>query len=170
MSKKISGIDWTPIILIGVLGGAAWYFLKNGNPFASTANSGNNAAIDSGTASSTASTLATLATSGTNPTLSAAAASGIANDIYTQGLDGSDLATEQIVQDLTQCQNDADITLIAKYFGTKQAATSFFSTCNLLGFNCQALDLPSWIKSVCSNDEIAEINYHFQGEGMSYQI
>jgi len=170
MKRKISGEN-TNLIVGGVVllavGTGLYFLFKNGNPFASNANSSNNQAIDQNTASSTASTLNTLAQQNVTPSLTAAQASGLATDIYNKGMTGDQ---QTIISDLNQCVNDADIYLIMQYFGTKQAATSFLSTCNLLGFNCSALDLPSWVKSVLDQDQIDQINSNYQQDGMSFQF
>lgn len=169
MRKKMgdnTGLIVGGVVVIGV--GIGLYFLfKNGNPFASAANTSNNAAIDANTSASTASTLNTLAQSNIVPQLTNAQASALATDIYNKGYTGDQ---QTIISDLNQAVNDADIYLIMQYFGTKQAATSFLSTCNLLGFNCAALDLSSWVKSVLNSDQIAQINSNYQQDGMSFQF
>jgi hypothetical protein len=170
MSKKISGIDWTPIILVAAAVGGVWYVFKNGNPFASSANSGNNASIDSNTTAAASSTLATLQSQGQTPDLSQAQASSIATVVYNEGLDGSDSAMNQIESSIIQCFNDADYYLVMQMFGTKQAATSVWSTCALLGFNCQAMDLTSWLKAVLDSDHREAVNEYFAASGMTVRI
>lgn len=164
--RRVSGAaDYVlPTILgVGALVGIVW-LVKNGGfskILESGANTDNNKTVDQNTQAA-GQKLPTL-----NTTLSDAALSGIATSIYNAGSsnDGSAVAHE-----LQLLGNTADFNRLYQLFGTKQGSTSMFSTCNLLGFDCQSLDLYAWVNSILSTDQRDEVNSLLSANGINAQF
>ena len=170
MGKQVGEINYTPIILVGALGlGVYLLWDKISAAFSSAANTGNNQAITDAANSSVQADIAAQTAAGGIMTISNAQASGIASQIYSLGISGNPVAQsdqDRMVNLLIQVNSKLDLLNIEKYFGTKQAGSSFFSTCNLLGYNCQAYDLSAWLGATLDSAHIAKLNNFLSAQGI----
>jgi hypothetical protein len=91
----------------------------------------------------------------------------LANTIYSSGADNDG---DAVVSSLGQLANQADWNRLYQLFGTKEASTSWFSTCNLLGFNCQAMDLGAWCSAILSFQQKQAVNSMFNEAGIAFQF
>jgi hypothetical protein len=167
-SQRVGGgADYIlPLGLVALAGIGLWMLFKNGNPLASSANSENNKQIDQQT-TSTLQTAYTASAGSVPQSLQDTELNAMATTIYTDGLSGD---TADIVMQLSNVNNITDLYRLMQLFGTKQAAATFWSTCNLMGFNCQSLDLASYVHTVVSSDQLTQINQNFSGNGINYQF
>ncbi len=165
MGRKVGSIDYTPFVLLGALGIGA-YFLYT-KFFGSGGNAANNQSIDQGTAQSVASDIASQQAAGAIQTLSNAEASGIATQLYNLGI-GSKSQTDQdkMVRLIIQANTELDLLTIEKFFATKQAASSVFSTCYTLGIGCQSYDLATWLGTALDQQHLATVNNYFSSIGV----
>jgi hypothetical protein len=165
MGKKVSGAaDYlVPLGILAIGGLAVWYFFKKGIPglLESGANTQNNTSVDS----STAAAAAQLPTAG--QTLSDADVNGLATTIYNAG---SSNDSTGVIHALSELTNTADFNRLVQLFGTKSGSTSSFSTCSLLGFNCQSFDLYTWVRAILSSGEISELNSLLSANGINAQF
>jgi hypothetical protein len=168
--KKIGSVDYTMLIILAAVGVGAYFLFSNiGSLFGgSAANTANNNAITANTTAAQAADLAN-STKTVPPTLSVSNAASIANDIYAQAntysfITGISTAAQlQILFDINQIENISDYYLVAQSFGTKNM------NCSPLG-GCTAMDLPTAVKFVLTQDQIAEINNNFADSGINFSF
>lgn len=169
MRKNIGEINYTPIILVGALGvGVYLLWDKISSVFGgSAANAGNNQGITDAAAGSVVSDINAQTAAGGIQTMPNAQASGIASQIYSLGISGNPVSQsdqDRMVQLLIQVNTPLDLLTIEKYFGTKQAGSSWFSTCNLMGFDCQAYDLSAWLGATLDSAHITKLNNYLSAQ------
>jgi hypothetical protein len=98
---------------------------------------------------------------------------GWANDIYNIGATNDTLSftqQSQIVNDITQANNMTDLQLLISAFGVKAVSSGFWTTCQFLGFNCNQLDLPSFVKTVLDGQHLSNLNQYLSDQGINYQF
>lgn len=175
MGKKVGEINYTPIILVGAIGlGIYLLWDKISAVFGgSAANAANNDALTAGQASSVNTDIATQTAAGGLQTISNAEASGIAAQIYSLGISGNPVSQsnqDRMVTLMIMVNTPLDLLTIEKYFGTKQADDSFFSSCNLLGTNCRAYDLASWLGATLDFPHLNKINNFYSAQQIGQQF
>lgn len=173
--RRVGSIDYTPFILLAVIGGAGYFaYQAIFNSPGSQANTDNNNSVNSGTTSSLASDIANLKAAGYQQSASNSQLSGYADQIWRLGQKESGNASTEdqdtIVGIISNINNDLDLDLMMQYFGTKNVATGFWTSCNILGKNCVAIDFPAFIRGVLDSDHIATANQDLSGNGLSYQF
>lgn len=179
-SKKVSGIEYEKYIVpVGVVvGGALLYnkiFGKNG-PLPTNATQDNNTGIASGAAKAAADSIAKLTGAGGAGTMTAAQYQGYADTIYTTGILHESPLTDDhqstIKWALISANNTLDVLYIIQAFGTKQvnATDSLWSLCNLFGYHCDTVDLPTFLHLVLSSDNIAYVNSWYSSLAINYQF
>jgi hypothetical protein len=171
MARKIGSVDYTPFILLGALGIGA-YFLYSKLAGGSAASASNNAAIDQSTSSAVASDLATQQAAGTKQTLGNAQLSGMASEIYSLGTSSTTLSStdqDRVVQIMSEVKTSVDLLVLQNYFGTKQAST-FFSSCNLMGIDCTSYDLSAWLNAILDAQHLAEVNQYLAMQGIVFSF
>jgi len=176
--KKVGSIDYTPFILVGVLGVGGYFLWKSG--FFSSGNALNNQAIANNNSASIASDLAAAKQAGevqqqSNSALQAIAASiytGLSQDIANNitNLQASETAQDAAVYQFSLIGSLVDLLLVIQYFGTKNIGTSFFSICQSLGLGCTAVGLQQYLDLTLDSDHIAQINQDLSGNGINYQF
>lgn len=126
---------------------------------------------------SNAATLAQLAAAGQHPTASDAQLQGLASQLWSVGTseDSTGKASTDIQDAMIESienvvNNTADWVSLKSYFGTKEAATSFFSTCKWFGLDCVAFNLDSFLTSAWDDEHIAALNQYFNEQRISYQL
>lgn len=99
--------------------------------------------------------LGTLANKGIKPTKSTAEMQSIANTIFENGrvlnIGGIDVHPEVIYRELSKMQNDADILLLAKLFGSKQRYTFGLPSTN-------PMDLFTFVRDVLADETPSNID------------
>jgi hypothetical protein len=165
MNRRIGKIE-DYLLPAGLLVGG-YFILKNFGLFGSTENASNNTSIDTSTATADAQSLAQVNATGVNQTLSSAQITSLAADIYNQAVAGNQ---DQIVADIGQLQNIADMYALKVAYGTKQLAASAFSTCALFGFDCQSMDLDSTINQTLDAAHLQTANNYLSSVGINYVI
>lgn len=167
--KAIGKFDWTELIVPAAIIGGGYFLLKKVGVF-SNANSQNNSAIDAQTAAANAAAISVAKSSGINQTVSQAQLNSLAIDIYNKGV-ASDVDQDGIVNDVIQVNTLVDLLALKQAFGTKQAnAGSWLSTCSLIGLNCQAYDMDSFLKAVLDSSHINTINGYLSAQNINYQF
>jgi hypothetical protein len=181
--KKISG-DYGWILPVGLLGLAAYLLYKFTGIFSGSGAAKNAEQATSTITAGTKTTLASLAAQGQVPTLTAAQGAALANDIFNAGLtvntgglfsSSNTSGVAQIMNDLIQCRNDADLYLIMSNFGTRQVSLDEWSMCSITGFECDALDLQSFVANIFNyaqipGDQLADLNSQLASNGLTYQF
>lgn len=159
--KKVGDSNgWVvPVIALGGVGAILYFVFKDGNPFASGANTANNTGVDQQTAAAGA------AGSTAGQALPDSQINSIATAIFNAGA-GNDGDT--VSRQLALLVNQADFNRLYQIFGTKQGSTSMLSTCAWLGFNCQSLDLGAWCNSILTDDQRSEINATLSANGINF--
>jgi hypothetical protein len=170
--NAIGKIDFSKYILpVGIVVGG-YLLLKNTNLFSGvkTGVTANNEATTVATQASLTTSIASAAASGDLQTLTNAQLASLANDIATQGL----LSTpnqDQIEHDIIQVNTLTDLLQMMYQFGTRQGNTgSWFSTCGLLGLNCQALDMPTFVRLAVDSSHLSAINNYLTAQNINYQF
>lgn len=163
--RRVSGSDYGWILPLGVIavGGYLVYQFMNSSSL-TTGTSANNATTDANTASTVANDLAASQAAGVQQTISDSTLSGYADTLFQLLGNGGDPGT--IAQTVDQVNNMTDWLRLVQLFGTRQFATSSFSTCALLGLGCQSYDLQSALRAVLPASEIANINTYFSDQGI----
>ena len=172
--KKIGSIDYTPIIVLGLLGGVAYWLLRPGG-FLSSGNAQNNLGITAGNAASVSSDLQAAAANGSQQQQSSTALQAIATNIYNTGtadwtlpLSSSD--QDSIVYQMSLIGTLTDLLLVIQDFGTKNVGTHWYSVCLSLGVGCTAVSLNQFLVMVLDSDHLAQVNSDLQGNGINYVI
>ena len=165
MKRSVGKIE-DYILPAGLLLGG-YLIAKNFGLFGSADNSGNNSSIDSSTTNANAASLAQVNAAGVNQTLSQSQINSLATDIYNQAIANNQ---DQIVADISQLENIADMYALKVAYGTKQLASSAFSTCALLGFDCQSMDLDTTINQTLDAAHLQAANSYLSSVGINYVI
>lgn len=158
--------DYSKYILpVGLIVGG-YLVLKHFDLFGDSANTANNNANDAATAAGVQSSINAAKAAGDIQTISDSQAAGIANAIFTAGInDDPYTAKQQIIQVNTL----TDLLKVIQAFGTKNAATDTFSSCYLLGLGCQNFNLSAWFHlPFMDSGTLAEINQYLSGVGINY--
>lgn len=172
--KKVGSIDYTPIIILGLVGGGLYWLLRPGG-FLSSGNAQNNLGISSGNAASVSADLKAAAANGDVQQQSNTALQSIASSIYNTGTDTWDLPLptqdqDNIVYQMSLIGTLTDLLIVIKDFGTKNLGTHWYSVCLSLGLGCTALDLNGFLHLVLDSDHLAQINSDLIGNGVNYQF
>jgi hypothetical protein len=176
MAKKVgSAADYIiPLGVVGVLGFLAWKFFGSGGGggVGPSAAGANNQSLATANQQATAATAQQQAAAGEKAQMSAVQQQGLASQLYAQmSQDSPNLLT--IKNLLMEPYTLTDLNAVIQYFGTKQVGSSGFNDCNLLGFNCSALDLPGWVALTFANDTtgaLATINGYYSTQGINYSF
>jgi len=166
MAKKVGAVPkWVlPTALIAGGGLLLWWVWKNGGLtglLESKDNTSNNTGVDNATKAAGAS-VSTAGQSRSDVDLN-----GIATTIYNAGSTNDGAAVAKALQGLG---NQADFNRLYQIFGTKKASSSTWSTCNLLGFDCQSFDLIAYVDDIVSDDQKQEINAMLSANGITSQF
>lgn len=171
--------DFAPYILpIGlVIGG--YFLVKNlfgglGDLFTG-ANTSNASAIQQQSTNATAAALSQAQQQGIQQTKTDAQLSGAATTISTLGSktigQGSSADQDSIVNTIIQsADNITDYLKIKQFFGVKQVATGWLSTCYALGFNCDAVDLDAFLHLVLDESHIDSLRNYFGSQQINYSL
>lgn len=158
--------DYSKYILpVGIIVGG-YLLLKHFDLFGDSANTANNNQNDAATNAGVDNSILQAQSAGQIQTLSDSQAAGIANAIYTAGINNDAYtAKTQIIQANTLL----DLLKIIKAFGTKNAATDTFSTCYLFGIGCQNYNLSAWFHlPFMDQATLAQINNYLSSQGINY--
>lgn len=154
------------ILPVGIILGG-YLLLKNLGLFGSANNASNNTSIDNATTTANQASLDQANSQGITQTLSNGQLSSLATDIYNQAIaNGQD----QIVADISQLKNIADLYALKVAYGTKQLAASAFSTCALFGFDCQSMDLDTTINQTLDAAHLQAANAYLSSVGINYVL
>lgn len=172
--RKVSGpFRWESLIVPGAVIIGGYLVLSKLGLFGSKDNEQNNQAVAAQTQQADQ---AALQQSG-NPTISTANAAAIADDIFLQATSSvfsntvDRTAQDKIVQDIVgNVQNQADWFLIKVAYGSRKIATSPFSTCAVLGYNCQVFNLDATIKMAVDQDHVNDIHDFLISKGINYNF
>lgn len=158
--------DYSKYILpVGIIVGG-YFLLKHFDLFGDSANTANNNANAATTAAGVQASLQQAAAAGGFATLTDAQAAGIANAIFTAGINqDAQTAKTQIIQANTL----TDLLKIIQAFGVKNAATDTFSTCYLFGIGCQNYNLSAWLHlPFMDTATLNQINNYLSNQGINY--
>lgn len=169
--RKIGSIDYTPFVLLGALGIAAYFLWEKLFPGGSGAqqNAANNAGITASTQSALTADIAQLTAQGAVQTLSNAEASGIASQLYDLGISANPVAQpdqDKMVRLIIQVNSQLDYDAVAQYFATKSANTGF-SLSNIFGSNNTSYDLAGWLGATLDASHQATVDNYFSSEGIT---
>lgn len=177
MSRKVGDVDYSKFILPVALVIGGVYIIKKLNPFSGGPTGAENSTLDANEKAANAATLQQLASMGQHPSASDAQLQGLASQLWSLGTsENSAGKASQSVQDQMRdaiesiVDNTADWISIKSYFGTKQAATTIFSTCYWLGTDCVAFNLDSFLQSALDEDHINDLNEYFQQQSIAYNL
>lgn len=159
-----------PVVVIGGM-----YLLYN-KLFGSDATSGgaNNKVTDDSSKAAAAKDQAAAAAAGITQTLSNNTLNGYATDLYTKitNFTGDDLQMSDIVAVADQVNNQADWNALVNYFGVRKfnSGMAYWSWCNLFGYDCTSMDLPSALRLVLDSDHKDALNSYFTMQGINASI
>lgn len=170
---KVGDTDIVGILTVGLLAVGGYFAYK----FISGAGNGNtsNATGVQQTSAATASNDLTKSQSTFTQSVPDSSLNGIANQIFQLvGNDGStpvsDDTAYSVEQLLFNLNNSTDWFRLVQLFGTKQMNTGgWLSMCALTGYQCSALDLPSFLGLTLSATAKQVINQYFQDMGNGLQ-
>lgn len=166
---RVSGPgDYAGYILpIGLLVGG-YLILNKLGLFGNNATSSDNAKTTAQVQSSTQSSIDQATAAGGFATLSDAQVQGLADDIYTKGID-STVDQDGIVNDVIQVNTTVDLLKLVQAFGTRNMSTGGI-LCNIFRVNCTAVDLPSFIKGLLDAAHVQKINGFLSAQQINYQF
>jgi hypothetical protein len=166
-----------PLGIVALLGYGAYKLFSGGllsNLLGSKSNDTNNQAVAASNAQAVQNTLNQLKAAGDPSTINSAQAAAIANTVYTLGAKGNGYASsadqDTIVYDIINASSLTDLLNIIQAFGTKQVSTGFWSTCSLLGFNCNAVGMPEFLHLCLDESHLASLNSFLSAQNISYQF
>lgn len=149
-----------------VIGG--YLVLKNFGLLGNNATSQDNAKTTAQVQATTQSSIDQATAAGGFATLSDAQVQGLADDIYTKGID-STLDQDGIVNDVIQVNTTVDLLKLIQAFGTRNMSTGGV-LCSLFRVNCTAVDLPSFIKGLLDAAHVQKINGFLSAQQINYQF
>jgi hypothetical protein len=181
MANRKVGADygWVgPVAVLAALFGAGYLVVKYVLPGLQSGNSANNSATTNANTSAAAASTAAAAAAGIQPTLNANEMANIANQVYSLGKSASGLSDLQAINDqLTQCNNIADLNGVISAFGTRNIpsgdVTSSTNMCFSLGIGCTSVGLAAFVHTIYAaydptGDELQTLNGYFSGQGINY--
>lgn len=175
--KKISGAqDWIlPLAVLGVGGYLVYELFQGNSPLSSQASNQDAQSVADSNAAGVAAALSQAAAGGDPATLNAAQTASIANTVWTLGSTAgsgqADQGTQGAIQNqIIQVNSLTDLLGVIQAFGTKKVSTGYFSTCNLLGFNCDAVGLAQFLHLVLDANHLATINGFLSATNINYQF
>jgi hypothetical protein len=178
--KKVGSIDWTPLIVLGVLGVGAAFAYKalfgSGSggggglihsvlgPTGTTTN--NQATQNAQNAANTAAGGMAPAPALPAPTITTSQAANAANTIFTTALNGAssidgsvdDGDQDTITNQVLLANNISDLNLIIAAFGTRQVSGNFLDLCGVAGYDCTAVTLGPFLHMALSPANLAQLN------------
>lgn len=167
------------IIPLAVASGLVYviWALANGklNLLGTPASTSNNNSVTDANKAATAATAAAAAASGVKPTISNDLAASIAAQVWTNGTNSDSFDPGVTNSLITQVNNIADLNLVIQYFGTKQIAnsSSLFSMCTTFGYNCVAVDFPTFVRVAYNNYDngaayLQSLNEYMSDAGINF--
>lgn len=181
MARRRVGADygWVgPVAILAGLVGAGYLAYKYLLPSLQSGNSANNAATTDANAAASSASNAAAAAAGIQPTLNANELANIANQVYSLGKNASSISDLSAINDqLTQCNNIADLNGVITAFGTRNIpsgdVTSSFSLCFSLGIGCTSVGLAAFVHTLYaaydpSGSELQTLNGYFSSQGINY--
>lgn len=166
-NKKVGDIAGDLIMGAVVLVGGYFLFTKLfGGGSGTTAN---NNLTTANTTATAAGDIATAKASGGKQTVNDTTLNTLANTLQQQIANQDD--PSNIVNNVVQVNTLVDWLRLVQLFGTRSFNTgSWYSACNLTGYNCDALDLGSALRAALPADYIANINSYFSDQGINASI
>lgn len=160
--------DYSKYILpVGIVVGG-YLLLKHFDLFGDSANTANNNQNEATTAAGVQASLNQAAAAGDIQTISDSQAAGIANAIYTAGINNDPYTAER---QIIQVNTLTDLLKVIQAFGTKNAATDTFSSCYLFGLGCQNYNLSAWFHlPFMDSGTLATINGYLSSLGINYNF
>jgi hypothetical protein len=76
--------------------------------------------------------------------------------------------TDDIVTQMSNLDNITDLYRLMMLFGTQPVSTAYISLCSEFGYDCEQLDLGSFLKVVLTSDQLAQVNDDLAGNGIDY--
>ena len=164
----IGSIDYTPFILLAVLGAGGYFVYQKffGSSTGAQAAAANTSAITQTNASAIQQAQAANAATGQTTTLSATQISSNANTIFSLGTSGNPVSDDdqyQIQNIVIECNNNADWLALVAAFGTKQVETGTGQI--------NADDLVTFLTGVLTNPQyVTTVNQFFSDTGINATI
>lgn len=147
-----------------VLGGAYLLFSKF---FGDNGTGSNNSTVDANTAATSAAGVQQAAASGSKQTITDSTLSTLANTLYYQ-FTASTLDQSGMLNNLIQVNTWADWQRLVQLFGTRRGDVnpSWYDMCQLTGYNCDAVDLGTFINLSLDATRKQELNSYFSAQGI----
>lgn len=183
MEKRRVGADygWVgPVAVLAGIAGIGYLVYKYVIPSLQSGNSANNAATTTANQTAAQQAQAQATAAGIQPTLNANEIAAIANEVYTAGKNAASATDlEAITQNLTQCNNIADLNGVIAAFGTKSIpsgdVTSNLNLCFSLGIGCISVGLDTFVVTIYTaydptGQSLENLNSYFTSQGINYQF
>lgn len=181
MARSRVGADygWVgPVAILAALAGTVYLVVKYVIPSLQSGNSANNQATTTANQSAAIQSQQQASAAGIQPTLNANELANIANQVYSLGKSASGIGDLQSINDqLTQCNNIADLNGVISAFGTRNIpsgdVTSSFNVCFSLGIGCTSVGLATFVRTIYmaydpSGGELETLNGYFADQGINY--
>lgn len=181
MARRRVGGDYSwvgPVAVLAALGGLTYVFVTKILPSIQSGSSTNNKGTTDANAAAAAASQAAATAAGIQPTLNANEIANISSQVYSLGRSASGASDLQgIIDQLSQCNNIADLNGVITAFGTKNIpsgdVTSSFNTCFSLGLDCTAVGLATFVHTIFmaydpTGDYLENLNSYFSSQGINY--
>jgi hypothetical protein len=122
----------------------------------------NNSTVDANTAATSAAGVQQAAAAGSKQTITDSTLSTLANTLYYQ-FTASTPDQSGMLNNLIQVNTWADWQRLVQLFGTRRGDVnpSWYDACQLTGFNCDAVDLGTFINQTLDSTRKQELNSYF---------
>lgn len=170
-NRAVGKVDFEKYIIPAAVVIGGYVVLKKFGLFGSNASNSNNAAIAAQTDAANAASVSAAKAQGISQTVSDAQLASIATDIYNKAI-ASSVDQDGIVMDAIQVNTLTDLLRLKQLFGTKQVDINdhWYSTCSLLGINCEAIDLDGVLKATLDSSHLSTVNNFLSAQGINYKF
>lgn len=167
--KAIGKFKWTDLLVPGlVIGGAIYLF--NQLDLGDTGTTTNNTITDKNTADTAAAALAAAKAAGIPQTVSDTTLNSLANSLY-QGMVANPVDQSAVLENLVMVNTQTDWQRLYQLFGTRKAnMASWYSVCALTGYQCDSLDLVTFVKFSLDQDRRNNANSFFSEQGINASV
>lgn len=167
--KAIGKFNWTDLIVPGlVIGGAIYLF--NQLDLGDTGTTTNNTTVDQNTAATAAAALAAAKAAGIPQTVSDTTLNSLANTLFQQMV-ADPVDQSAVLMNLVNVNTQTDWQRLYQLFGTRKAnLATWYSTCALTGYQCDSLDLVSFVKFSLDQQHRSNANSFFSEQGINASV
>ena len=164
----VGKFDATDLIVPALVLGAVYYLVTQ--VLGDTGTTSNNSTVDSNTAATVAADLAAAQAAGQTQTIPDSTLSSYADTLY-QLMVADPLDQAGILGIMIQPNNQVDFSRLEQLFGTRKANTGpWYSACALTGYQCDSVNLGTFLSVALDSTHKSEINSYYSAQGINSRI